>query len=525
MRPVAVRRANRDDALGISGIRDAERGIALVQAFRGLEILIAAISGGRHDDDAAVDEALALVADGGAAARVVPDVVRDGEAQVGSMNRHVAVALVDVADVLERPDDRELGFLQRWREHPEVVQLDVGTHAVRPLGPKNSVRFAERLRHPHVRREYPGHMRAVVRGGRAFVRFELDEALDELPVDRTPLCRFLGQLFESFGGLGGGELLLEGDRFASGSRRRGQEPLNALAPARRVRDVVERDDVAKTGEIEAALHARLEAFVVPELSEVSKGLVRRVDAGVDDGPHDVAAIDREQRFGGIRLDRGNRFRQRRCGAAVQRDGPHQRLLALRRHPQEHALELVCHRFDVDALHEPLHLRFERSPRRSAFLVLVSRPEDHASERRVPAARLQVLDRDVRLVVEPFEGLVARCRQLTLHELRIVDVALHRPGDSRVAPPRGHRHDEAQKLLEREPCGDDPLQVRDLRLVVARLAVLALLRLLGSRHRALEPIPELTRDGSSRVLLVRRDEKLQAFGRVPRVLDPDVAEDW
>ena len=177
VRPVAVRGADRDHAVGVAGVGDAERGVALEQALGGLEVLVAAVAGGGDHDDAAVDEALALVADRRAAARVVADVVRDREAQVRAVDRHVAVALVDVADVLERGDDRELGLLQRRRQHAEVVELDVRAHAVRPVG--RDRRSAARLGRFRLRSasglgralagrraEDAGHVRAVVGRGR-----------------------------------------------------------------------------------------------------------------------------------------------------------------------------------------------------------------------------------------------------------------------------------------------------------------------------------------------------------------------
>ena len=100
VRPEPVRGADGDHAIGVAGIGDAERGIALVRAVLGLEVLVAAVAGRGDDDDAAVHQPLALVADRRAAAGVVAHVVRDRQAQVGAVDRDEAVALVEVADVL-----------------------------------------------------------------------------------------------------------------------------------------------------------------------------------------------------------------------------------------------------------------------------------------------------------------------------------------------------------------------------------------------------------------------------------------
>ena len=54
----AVGGADCDDPVGITGVGDAEGGVSLVRSLFGSEALVAEVSGGGDDDDAAVDQAL-----------------------------------------------------------------------------------------------------------------------------------------------------------------------------------------------------------------------------------------------------------------------------------------------------------------------------------------------------------------------------------------------------------------------------------------------------------------------------------
>ena len=99
------------------------------------------------------------------------------------MDRGVEVPLVDIADVLQRGDDGELGVLDGAGEDAEVVELDIGAHAVavvgglvRPFGPDD-----------------PGDMRAVNARGRRRIG-ERQQFLHDVPVDRSRLGGVLLQL-------------------------------------------------------------------------------------------------------------------------------------------------------------------------------------------------------------------------------------------------------------------------------------------------------------------------------------------
>ena len=126
--PPPMRRADGDHPLPVAGIGDAERGVAFENSIFGFEVLITAIAGCRHDGHPAVYEPFTFVADRRASTRVIANVVRDGQAQIGAVNGDIAVPLVDVANVLQGGDDCEFGVLQRLSEHPKIVEPDIPAH-------------------------------------------------------------------------------------------------------------------------------------------------------------------------------------------------------------------------------------------------------------------------------------------------------------------------------------------------------------------------------------------------------------
>ena len=80
MGPEAVRGSDRDHSIGVSGVGDAESGIAIIATLLGFEALVAKVSGSSDDDDAIFHQPLALIADGRAPAGKISDIVRNREA-------------------------------------------------------------------------------------------------------------------------------------------------------------------------------------------------------------------------------------------------------------------------------------------------------------------------------------------------------------------------------------------------------------------------------------------------------------
>ena len=89
MRPGAVGRADRDDAVGISRIGDAESRVALKYAVLGLRTAGTPGFPPPRRRRCRSDQALAFVADRGAAAREIANIVRDRQTEIGAVDRDV----------------------------------------------------------------------------------------------------------------------------------------------------------------------------------------------------------------------------------------------------------------------------------------------------------------------------------------------------------------------------------------------------------------------------------------------------
>jgi hypothetical protein len=92
VRPKAVGRSDSDHAVGIAGVRDAEGCVGVERAIFRREALVAEVSGSDYDNDAAVNDALAFVANWRASAGEVAHVVRIARlTKVGSVHCHVSI--------------------------------------------------------------------------------------------------------------------------------------------------------------------------------------------------------------------------------------------------------------------------------------------------------------------------------------------------------------------------------------------------------------------------------------------------
>ncbi len=86
---MAVRRADRDDALGVARVGDRHLAVALGRAGGHRDEGATLVAGGHDDDGAAADQALALFADGRSAAGEGADLVVQREAEVDAVDdRH-----------------------------------------------------------------------------------------------------------------------------------------------------------------------------------------------------------------------------------------------------------------------------------------------------------------------------------------------------------------------------------------------------------------------------------------------------
>src|SRR5439155_14297957 len=120
----------RDDAVRVAWIRDAEGGIALVGTFLRLEALVSMVARRRHHNHAAVAQPLTFGTNRRGAAREISHVMRYRQTEIGAVDAEIVVAVVDIADVLQHGDDRELGVLHRRTEDAKVPEVDVRAHSI-----------------------------------------------------------------------------------------------------------------------------------------------------------------------------------------------------------------------------------------------------------------------------------------------------------------------------------------------------------------------------------------------------------
>src|SRR5215213_7792958 len=127
---VAVGGPDGDHALGVAGVRDRDLAVALGGA-RGHGVVRAAlVARGGHHDGAAAEQALALVAHRGAPARVGADLVVERQREVDPVDDRRGGVGVHPAHELEGREDGELVAGALLVEHPQVVELHVGAHAL-----------------------------------------------------------------------------------------------------------------------------------------------------------------------------------------------------------------------------------------------------------------------------------------------------------------------------------------------------------------------------------------------------------
>ena len=158
-------RPDGNNAVRIARVGDAERGVALINSFLGFEVLIAMIARRRDDDHATLNQSLTFLAHRCAPAGEITHVMRDGETEIGAMNGDEAIPLVHIADVLQGTHDGKFSILDVRRQHAEIVEPDVRTHAVRVVLAFTSVLFRVLLAGADDSR----HVRAMVARGFAGV--------------------------------------------------------------------------------------------------------------------------------------------------------------------------------------------------------------------------------------------------------------------------------------------------------------------------------------------------------------------
>ena len=106
--------------------------------------------------------------------------MRYRQTEIGAVDAEIVVAVVDIADVLQHGDDRELGVLHRRTEDAKVPEVDVRAHSIRDVGifPCRNIFFRSIL----AGGEDAGDMRPMVGIGFRF-RVDFDKLFDEVPVD------------------------------------------------------------------------------------------------------------------------------------------------------------------------------------------------------------------------------------------------------------------------------------------------------------------------------------------------------
>ena len=179
-------RADGNNAVSVTRVGDAECGVALIDSFLGLEVLIAMVAGRRDDDHAAFNQSLAFLAHRCAPAGEIAHIMRNGETEIGAMNGDKAIPLINVADVLKRAHDGKFGILEVRCQHAEIVKPDVRTHAVCVVVTFTIVLIRVLLAGADDSRD----VRAMLAGGAAY-RVYFHEFLDQLPMNETSaLCVF-----------------------------------------------------------------------------------------------------------------------------------------------------------------------------------------------------------------------------------------------------------------------------------------------------------------------------------------------
>src|SRR5262249_40314774 len=99
VRPVAMRRADGDDSLSVSGIGNTEGGVAFENPLLGFEFLMATVAGRRDHDNAILHQPFTLDAHGRLSARIIANIMGNRQAEISAVDGDIAVPLVDVSDV------------------------------------------------------------------------------------------------------------------------------------------------------------------------------------------------------------------------------------------------------------------------------------------------------------------------------------------------------------------------------------------------------------------------------------------
>ena len=206
---------------------------------------------------------------------IVAHVVRDRQAEIGAVNRDVAVPLVDVADVLQRGDDRELGVLQCPSPGPGSRRggcpgTSAARHSCRPLAV---------FRPP----DDACHMGAVRAAG--------DGTGSDSVISFSTTSQLVGRSFFASAAMSFQALANLGARAelrpASRSSRR-CPPMSRLSLLT-ISRTCEKSNVFRTRQTDPCRRAAHE------------GRMRAVDAGVEHRPDDLVAFDVEQCARGVRL--------------------------------------------------------------------------------------------------------------------------------------------------------------------------------------------------------------------------------
>ena len=128
-----MRRADRDDRLGVARVGDADHAIAVAQALLLGGSVEAAVSGGGYDYRARTDEVIAGLADWSLSTGETVDVVAQGERQVRPVDHRILAVPVQPAYEFDGAKNGELVALARLVEDAEVIEREVAAHAYQGL--------------------------------------------------------------------------------------------------------------------------------------------------------------------------------------------------------------------------------------------------------------------------------------------------------------------------------------------------------------------------------------------------------
>ena len=219
------------------------------------------------------------------------------------MHGDEVAAVVEIADELQRRDDRELGAVAVVVEDADVVELDVGGDAAHLAALRRPGEAVAVLRLAPVGADDAGDMRAVAVHGRPILPLlvaDLEERLEALPVDDELLLigKRLLQLLAAFDARQHREHLAERRRVDVLRLGAEQLPhvdeivgcLDAGVVDRRPRPAGEAAPARGLG----AESFRHRALAPIRLRHLPERHVLGVDAGVDDRPCDLAAAGREE---------------------------------------------------------------------------------------------------------------------------------------------------------------------------------------------------------------------------------------